>query len=81
MLTSEAQFLVDDLTEIEWNDAAFDHLVLPGNEKELAWAFVENKALSTNHFDDFVQDKGTCLVPLPHPSRTVDIFQVEASSS
>ena len=59
MLTrSTAQFCIDNLAPIVWNDAAFTHLVLPGNEKELAWAFVENKALSNNSFDDFVHDKG-----------------------
>lgn len=46
------------MSPIAWNDAAFDHLVLPGNEKQLSWDFVENKALANNNFDDFVQDKG-----------------------
>lgn len=59
-----AQFNVDELDDIVWNDAAFDHLVLPGNEKELAWAFVENKALSKNQFDDFVPDKGRGIIIL-----------------
>lgn len=59
-----AQFNVDELNDIVWNEAAFDHLVLPGNEKELAWAFVENKALSNNHFDDFVPDKGRGIIIL-----------------
>ena len=59
-----AQFNIDELNEIVWNDAAFDHLVLPGNEKELAWAFVENKALSNNQFDDFVPDKGRGIIIL-----------------
>jgi len=59
-----AQFNVDELDDIVWNDAAFDHLVLPGNEKELAWAFVENKALSNNQFDDFVPDKGRGIIIL-----------------
>ncbi|KAJ9144054.1 P-loop containing nucleoside triphosphate hydrolase protein [Pleurostoma richardsiae] len=59
-----ARFLVDDLSPIIWNDAAFDHLVHPGNAKELAWSFVENKALAANTFDDFVQDKGRGLIIL-----------------
>lgn len=59
-----AQFNVDELNDIVWNEAAFDHLVLPGNEKELAWAFVENKALSSNQFDDFVPDKGRGIIIL-----------------
>lgn len=59
-----AMFNVDDLNEIVWNDDAFEHLVLPGNEKDLAWAFVENKCLSNNQFDDFVPDKGRGIIIL-----------------
>ncbi|KAF4338669.1 Fidgetin 1 [Fusarium beomiforme] len=58
-----AQFFVDDLAPVEWNDAAFDHLVLPGTEKQLAWEFVENKTLA-NNFDDFIQDKGRGIIIL-----------------
>ncbi|KAJ4294968.1 hypothetical protein N0V88_005208 [Collariella sp. IMI 366227] len=36
----------DQLTEIVWNDKAFDKLVLPGGEKELAWEFFRRKATS-----------------------------------
>lgn len=59
-----ALFCIDDLSPIAWNDAAFDHLVLPGNEKQLSWDFVENKALANNNFDDFVQDKGRGIIIL-----------------
>ena len=52
------QFLVSNLSEIAWNDKAFDNLVLPGGEKELAWEFVEGKARSSAQVDDFVPDKG-----------------------
>ncbi|OCL09532.1 P-loop containing nucleoside triphosphate hydrolase protein [Glonium stellatum] len=52
-----AQFHIDDLAEIVWNDTAFDNLVLPGGEKELAWAFVENKNMSNYAYDDFIPDK------------------------
>ncbi|RSL99891.1 hypothetical protein CEP52_009419 [Fusarium oligoseptatum] len=58
-----AQFFVDDLSPIAWNDDAFTNLVLPGSEKQLAWEFVENKALA-NDFDDFIQDKGRGLIIL-----------------
>ncbi|KAF5251704.1 hypothetical protein FANTH_3314 [Fusarium anthophilum] len=58
-----AQFYVEDLTAVVWNDAAFNHLVLPGMEKQLAWEFVENKTLS-NSFDDFIQDKGRGIIIL-----------------
>lgn len=59
-----SMFNVDDLSEIVWNDDAFKHLVLPGNEKDLAWSFVENKCLSNNQFDDFVPDKGRGIIIL-----------------
>lgn len=55
---------VDDLKEMVWNDEAFDKLVLPGGEKELAWAFVENKSISKTEFDDFIPDKGRGLIIL-----------------
>ncbi|KAH8597790.1 hypothetical protein B0O99DRAFT_592342 [Bisporella sp. PMI_857] len=55
---------VDDLKEMTWNDEAFEKLVLPGGEKDLAWAFVENKSLSKNDFDDFIPDKGRGLIIL-----------------
>jgi hypothetical protein len=52
------RFLVDDLHEIAWNDKAFENLVLPDGDKELAWEFVESKAKSESTFDDFVPEKG-----------------------
>jgi hypothetical protein len=52
-------FLVDNLSEVVWNDQSFDNLVLPGNEKELAWQFVESKGIARNNFKDFIEDKGT----------------------
>ncbi|KAH8892780.1 P-loop containing nucleoside triphosphate hydrolase protein [Thozetella sp. PMI_491] len=55
---------IDDLKDMVWNDGAFDKLVLPGGEKELAWEFVENKNLSTSGFDDFIPDKGRGLIIL-----------------
>jgi hypothetical protein len=55
---------VNDLQEIAWNDDAFDKLVLPKGEKELAWSFVENKILSKGRFDDFISDKGRGLIIL-----------------
>ncbi|KAJ1331785.1 NTP/NDP exchange transporter [Microdochium nivale] len=58
---------IDDLRDMTWNDEAFEKLVLPGGEKELAWAFVENKSLSNSgadSFDDFIPDKGRGLIIL-----------------
>ncbi|KAI1345330.1 P-loop containing nucleoside triphosphate hydrolase protein [Xylaria sp. FL0043] len=59
------ELLVDELQEVSWNDDAFDKLVLPGDEKDLAWEFVEAKALSQSaEFDDFIPDKGRGLLIL-----------------
>jgi hypothetical protein len=55
---------VSELQEMVWNDKAFEKLVLPGGEKDLAWAFVENKSQSTSDFDDFIADKGRGLIIL-----------------
>ncbi|KAK0717519.1 P-loop containing nucleoside triphosphate hydrolase protein [Lasiosphaeria miniovina] len=59
-----AHFLIDDLDEIVWNDAAYDKLVLPEGEKELAWDFVESKAAEKEVTDDFVADKGRGIIIL-----------------
>jgi hypothetical protein len=55
---------VNDLQEMTWNDEAFEKLVLPDGEKELAWSFVENKILSQGAFDDFIPNKGQGLIIL-----------------
>ncbi|CAH0045109.1 unnamed protein product, partial [Clonostachys solani] len=55
---------VSDLLDMQWNDEAFEKLVLPGGEKDLAWTFVENKSQSTSEFDDFVAEKGRGLIIL-----------------
>lgn len=51
------EFIIDDLTEVEWNYSAFEHLVLPEDDKQLAWDFVQCKASSTGEFDDYIKDK------------------------
>ncbi|KAI0193662.1 P-loop containing nucleoside triphosphate hydrolase protein [Xylaria flabelliformis] len=56
---------VDELRPITWNDEAFDKLILPGDEKHLAWEFVEAKSLvQSEEFDDFITDKGRGLLML-----------------
>ena len=55
---------VSELQDMTWNDEAFEKLVLPEGEKDLAWAFVENKSLSKTDFDDFIPDKGRGLIIL-----------------
>ncbi|KAH7127593.1 P-loop containing nucleoside triphosphate hydrolase protein [Dactylonectria macrodidyma] len=58
------ELCVSDIKDMVWNDEAFEKLVLPGGEKELAWTFVENKSQSNSEFDDFVPDKGRGLIIL-----------------
>ncbi|KAF2966102.1 hypothetical protein GQX73_g7478 [Xylaria multiplex] len=59
------EVLIDELRPVTWNDEAFDKLVLPGDEKQLAWEFVEAKSLSrSDKFDDFIPDKGRGLIIL-----------------
>ncbi|PTB66806.1 P-loop containing nucleoside triphosphate hydrolase protein [Trichoderma citrinoviride] len=59
-----ALFLVEEMKDIVWNDDAFSNLVLPGDEKELAWSFIENKNFANSDFDDFVADKGRGIIIL-----------------
>jgi AAA+ superfamily predicted ATPase len=79
LIKTTALFGVDELSPVVWNDAAFDHLVLPGNEKHLAWNFVENQALANNNFDDFVRDKGRGIIILMYgPPGVGKTFTAEA---
>ena len=64
-----AHFPVTAIADIVFDPVIFDKLVLPENEKKLAWAFVKSKKLlsarnSTAGFDDFVVDKGRGLIML-----------------
>ncbi|CAH0046523.1 unnamed protein product [Clonostachys solani] len=59
------RFRVDELESIDWNDESYENLILPEKEKELAWAFVKNKALAdSTKFEDFVKDKGRGIIIL-----------------
>jgi len=73
-------FMVDQLADISWNDEAFERLVLPGREKQLAWQFVESKGLADNTFDDYVQDKGRGVIILMFgpPGVGKDLFTASA---
>lgn len=55
---------IDNLSDVEWKYDAFDNLVVPDDEKQLAWDFVESKTTSNEAFDDFIQDKGRGIIIL-----------------
>ncbi|KAK8068932.1 hypothetical protein PG994_005548 [Apiospora phragmitis] len=60
------EFFVDDISEIEWNTACFDQLVLDSTFKESIQALVSNHAKERQEgqvaFDDIVKGKGQGLV-------------------
>jgi hypothetical protein len=62
------EFYVDKLEPIEWNDGAFDHLVLPTRQKSLVKALVEShmKQATEGGFDDVIKGKGRGLICILH---------------
>ena len=57
-------FFINNIGEIEWNDHAFDTLVLPDDTKDLLHGFVESQVESQNSFDDVIQGKGKGIIML-----------------
>lgn len=53
------------MTAIEWNEEAFDRLVLPGDYKELVRGSVEKYVHGHRTFDDITKGKGCGMVFLP----------------
>nr|POE94388.1 hypothetical protein CFP56_16628 [Quercus suber] len=61
------EFTIAGLKEIEWNEHAFDSLVLPPNQKEIVRALVESHKFSAaKTIDDVIQGKGRGLVSVLH---------------
>jgi SpoVK/Ycf46/Vps4 family AAA+-type ATPase len=55
------------VNEIEWNDGAFDSLVLPDNQKSIVKALVESHTFNAaQNIDDVIQGKGKGLVAVLH---------------
>ncbi|TDZ16480.1 ATPase family AAA domain-containing protein 3B [Colletotrichum orbiculare MAFF 240422] len=64
-------FFVDKISDIQWNTACFEQLVLPSSQKELVQALVaEHTARATDPaasaFDDIVKGKGRGLILVLH---------------
>jgi hypothetical protein len=57
-------FYVDHITDIKWDDRAFESLVLPRDHKELILTFVESQVLYKEAFDDVIQGKGKGIIML-----------------
>ncbi len=49
---------------MEWNEGAFQSLVLPADQKELVLAFAESQAKYKGTFDDVIQGKGLSSVEM-----------------
>ncbi|KAK5130925.1 hypothetical protein LTR08_001528 [Meristemomyces frigidus] len=61
------EFAISGLREIEYNEDAFDSLVLPSDHKEIVRALVEShKFNAAKTIDDVIQGKGKGLVAVLH---------------
>lgn len=57
-------FFVSLISDIKWNDHAFDSLVLPEDQKEMVLAFSESQILNRAEFDDIIAGKGRGCIML-----------------
>ncbi|KAL4865369.1 hypothetical protein BDV12DRAFT_174767 [Aspergillus spectabilis] len=61
------EFSISGISEIDWNEEAFDSLVLPGNQKSIVKALVESHTFcAAQNIDDVIQGKGKGLVAVLH---------------
>lgn len=58
------QFSVHNVSEIKWNESAFESLVLPADHKELILALTESQVANKETFDDVIQGKGKGMIML-----------------
>jgi hypothetical protein len=77
-------FYVDDVRPMIYNDAAFDHLVYPPEQKDLVYSFVEHHQrtrASGSEMDDVIKGKGQGLVfLLSGPPGTGKTLTAEATA-
>lgn len=57
-------FFIEQVDEIEWNNNAFEKLVLPDDQKELILAFSESQIEGEAGFDDVISGKGKGIICL-----------------
>lgn len=61
------EFGISGIKDIEWNEKAFDSLVLPENQKSIVKALVESHTFNAaQSIDDVIQGKGKGLVSVLH---------------
>ncbi|TGZ83324.1 hypothetical protein EX30DRAFT_370338 [Ascodesmis nigricans] len=62
------EFPVSQISEIEWNEKAFDQLVLPKDQKDIVRALVESHSATEGSctIDDVIAGKGRGLVSVLH---------------
>lgn len=61
------ELTVSGISDIDWNQSAFDSLVLPGNQKSIVRALVESHTFhAAENIDDVIQGKGRGLVAVLH---------------
>ena len=61
------EFTVSGIRDIEWNEGAFDSLVLPDSQKSIVKALVESHTFHpAQNIDDVIQGKGRGLVAVLH---------------
>ncbi|KAI5838547.1 hypothetical protein DFP73DRAFT_580620 [Morchella snyderi] len=59
-------FYIDNLSPIQWNENAFDQLVLPTSQKTLVRALVESHVRDLDGFDDIIKGKGKGFISILH---------------
>lgn len=61
------EFSISGISDIDWNEDAFDSLVLPENQKSIVKALVESHTFrAAQNIDDVIQGKGKGLVAVLH---------------
>lgn len=58
------EFFIDDISDVKFNDQAFDSLVLPNDQKELILAFAQSQVKYKDAFDDIISGKGKGIIML-----------------
>ena len=58
------QFFIDQVAEVEFDDNAFDSLVLPEDQKDLILAFATSQVKFKEAFDDIISGKGKGIIML-----------------